>query len=280
MSNLDKILKDIQDAEANEDYRSGAEACSAAGKIFLERNIYQEAVHFFKKAVKFSIEGGDTVLQAQSLNQLGVCLVMSDQAEQAIKELASAKQMLKEEDHLTLLAAIEGNLGLAYSSLKDFQNAAKSHKSVMETARKVKDQPLELNALINLADSNLQDKKFQPALGFALVALDQAKELASKPSLVIIYDLLGMISARQGDLKTALEYHQKSFTTAQENGDLLRQGIALANQALALEGLTEIDQAYQLMTQAQEIFILLNSNYQEKTRKDLLRIQGSRSTDS
>ena len=60
-------------------------------------------------------------------------------------------------------------------------------------------------------------------------------------------------------------------------GDLLRQGIALANQALALEGLTELDQAYQLMVQAQEIFILLNSDYQVKIKKDLSRILQSRS---
>jgi len=89
-----------------------------------------------------------------------------------------------------------------------------------------------------------------------------------------------MISSRQGDLKTALEYHQQSLDSAQENGDLLRQGIALANQALAQEGLTEMDRAFKLMSQAQDIFILLNSDYQEKTSKDLERIQSSRSVDS
>ncbi len=94
---------------------------------------------------------------------------------------------------------------------------------------------------------------------------------------MIIYDLLGMISSRQGNLQTALGYHQKSLEYAQENGDILRQGIALANQALAQEGLTELDQAFRLMTQAQDIFTLLNSDYQEKTRKDLARIQNGRS---
>ena len=200
--------------------------------------------------------------------------------ELALEELSAAKRCLKNEDHPTLKAAIEGNLGLTYSELKDYQNAAKSHKFVLETAEKIKDPSLKLNALINLADSNLLDKKYQPALGFALVALDLAKSRASKPSLVIIYDLLGMISSRQGDLKTALDYHQQSFEAAKENGDILRQGIALANQALAQEGLTELDQALQLMSQAQDIFILLNSGYQEKTSKDLVRIQKGRSTDS
>ena len=278
MSNLEMIITKIQDAELSGDHFLAADACSSAGKIFLERNIYPEASLYFKKAAEYFSETGEAIRQAQALNQLGVCLVMSGQTELALAELSAAKRCFKEEDHPTLIAAIEGNLGLAYSELKDYQNAVKSHKFVLETAENIGDLSLKLNAFINLADSNLQDKKYQPALGFALVALDLAKARGSKPSLVIIYDLLGMISSRQGDLKTALEYHQQSFEAAQENGDILRQGIALANQALAQEGLTELDQAFQLMSQAQDIFILLNSDYQKKTSKDLLRIQQGRST--
>jgi len=280
MSNVEMILTKIQDAELSGDNFLAAEACISAGKIFLERNIYPEASLYFKKAAKYFSETGEAIQQSQALNQLGVCLLMSGQSEQALEELAAAKLCLKEEDLPILIAAIEGNLGLAYSELKDYENAVKSHRFVLETAEKIGDPSLKLNALINLADSNLQDKKYQPALGFALVGLDLATARGSKPSLVIIYDLLGMISSRQGDLKTALDYHQQSFEAAQENGDLLRQGIALANQALAQEGLTELDQAFQLMSQAQEIFVLLNSSYQEKTTKDLARIQKGRSTDS
>lgn len=280
MSNLEKILTELQNAEIACDHQLAAESSSAAGRIFLERNIYPEAANYFRKAATLFSEIGYMIQQASMLNQLGVCLVMSAQEEQALEELAAAKRCLENEDHPVLAAAIEGNLGLAYSGLKNYKNAARHHKSVFETAQKINDPQLKLNALINLADSNLQDKKVQPAQGFALVALDLAKTLDSKPSLMIIYDLLGMISSRQRNLKTALEYHQMSFQSAQDNGDLLRQGIALANQALALEGLTELDQAHQLMTQAQDIFIILNSDYQKKTSKDLERIQKSRSVDS
>jgi len=280
MSNLEKILTELQDAQISGDHLMAAEASSAAGKIFLERNIYPEAANYFRKAASLFSEIGKAIQQANMLNQLGVCLVMSAQEDQALEELTAAKRCLIDEDYPVLTAAIEGNLGLAYSGLKDFKNAARHHKSVFETAEKINDPHLKLNALINLADSNLQDKKYQPAQGFALVALDLAKAQGSEPSLMIIYDLLGMISSRQGDLKTALEYHQLSFESAQENGDLLRQGIALANQALAQEGLTELDNAFQLMSQAQDIFILLKSDYREKTSKDLERIQRSRSVDS
>jgi tetratricopeptide (TPR) repeat protein len=280
MPNLENILTKINDAEIEGNHLIAAEACSAAGKIFLERNIYSEAAHYFKKAAELFLKNGQTIRQTQALNQLGVCLIMSGQIEHALEELATVKGLLNEKDHPSLIAAIEGNRGLAYSILKDYKNAVKSHKYVLETAERIADPALKLNALINLADCNLQDKKYQPAQGFALVALDLALTLDSRSSLVIIYDLLGMISSRQADLKTALDYHQQSFDLAQENGDLLRQGIALANQALAWEGLTEHVQANQLMSQAQDIFVLLNSDYQEKTNKDLRRIRRGLSENS
>ena len=277
MPNLEQIITQIEEAALKGDQLLAAESCSKAGKIYLERNIYPEASLYFQKAADLFSQSGDLVQQAQVLNQLGVCLVMAGQANQALRELSTAKKCLIKGRHPALLAAIEGNIGLANSELGNYESAAKSHKSVLETARKIKDPILELNALINLADSNLQDKKYQPAQGFALVALDLAKTHDSQASLVIIYDLLGMISARQADLKTALDYHRLAYEKAQEIGDLLRQGIALANQALALEGLTELDQAYQLLVEAQDIFILLNSDYQLKIKKDLSRILQSRS---
>ena len=66
---------------------------------------------------------------------------MSGQANQALSELSRAKKHLAEGEHQTLLAAIEGNIGLAYSELEDYKNAAKSHKSVLETARRSKTPP-------------------------------------------------------------------------------------------------------------------------------------------
>ena len=84
-----------------------------------------------------------------------------------------------------------------------------------------------------------------------------------------------MISSRQGDLKTAIESHEKSNLIAQEVGDLHRQAIALANKGLALEGLTEMEAALESMRQAENIFRTLNSSYLEKTRRDLQRIQNA-----
>ena len=277
MPDIKKALLLIQDALEDGDLLKAGTACTRAGQIFLERNLYREAAHYYQEASEHFASANEIEMQAKALNHLGICYVMEQDPQSALEVLKGALVLLESSPDWSLTAAINGNLGLAYSALQDHQNAIKAHKSVMEAALDGGDDPLRLNALINLADSNLQNKNYRSALGFGLVALDLAKELNSQPSLVIIYDLLGMISSRQRDLKAAVEYHQQSSQAAQAVGDLLRQGIALANQGLALEGLTEMESALQTMSQAEELFTLLNSSYVEKTRRDLERVRNSMS---
>jgi len=273
MNNIESLLEEIQTAQEAGDRFLEGQSNTKIGKLLLERNIYHDAAQYYQRAAFLFGEVNRQNHQSRSLNHLGICLVLLDLPEQALQPLNQAIKLADDEGDLTLRAAAGGNLGLAYSALGDYAKAIKAHKAVLETAEGLQDQSMQLNALINLADSNLQNKNFQPALGFALVAFDIAKSLESLPSLVLIYDLLGMISSRQQDLKSAVDYHQQAYLTAKSLGDLQRQGIALANQGLALEGLTELNKAFQVIEQAQEIFTMLKSDYLEKTSKDLERIK-------
>ena len=275
MSKLETALTDIQKALDSGDLLAAGNACSSAGQVLLGRNLYREAAHYYREAGSHFETSGEVALQARSLNHLGICLVMEEDSPSALEILNKALALLEQSPNNSLRTAVQGNIGLAYSALDDYKNAIKSHKSVLEAAEESGDDPLRLNALINLADSNLQDKNYRSSQGFALVALDLAKELDSQPGLVITYDLLGMISSRQGNLKIAAEYHQQSFQAAQEIGDLLRQGIAMANMGLALEGLTDMEGALKAMNLAAELFTLINSDYLEKTRRDIERVHNA-----
>ena len=273
MNTIESLLEEIQAAQKAGDRFLEGQSNTKLGKLLLERNIYHDASQYYQRAAFLFGEVNRQNHQARSLNHLGICLVLQDLPERALDPLNQAIKLAGAEGDLSLKAAAVGNLGLAYSALNDYTKAIRAHKAVLETAEGLQDQSMQLNALINLADSNLQYKNFQSALGFALVAFDIAKSLESLPSLVLIYDLLGMISSRQQDLRSAVDYHQQAYLTAKSLGDLQRQGIALANQGLALEGLTELNEAVQVIEQAQEIFSLIKSDYLEKTSKDLERIK-------
>ncbi|MCK5641996.1 MAG: tetratricopeptide repeat protein [Gammaproteobacteria bacterium] len=273
MDTLETLLEEIHAAQEAGDRFSEGQSNAKIGKLLLARNIYHDAVNYYQRASNLFEEAEKYNHQARTLNHLGICQVMMAQPQRALESLNKSIELAVQEGDLSLRASAAGNLGLAYSALDDYTKAVEAHKSVLKIAQDLQDQSMELNALINLADASLQNKNFKPAQGFALVAQSLAESLESTPSLVLIYDLLGMISSRGGDLRSAIDYHQQAFETARSLGDLQRQGIALANQGLALEGLTELNKAYQTMQQAQELFSRIKSDYLDKTRIDLERIR-------
>ncbi|MEE8355752.1 MAG: tetratricopeptide repeat protein [Anaerolineales bacterium] len=275
MNNIESLLDEIQTAQTTGDTFLEAQSNAKIGKLLLERNIYQDAVHYYQRAADLFGEENRINHQSRSLNHLGICLVMLNQPKQAIKPLTTAQKLAEADGDHFLSASAGGNLGLAYSALDDYAKAIESHKSVLENSERLQDRSLQLTALINLADCYLQNKNYQSAQGFALVALDLSKSLDSLPSQILVYDLLGMITSHSQDLRSAVEYHQQAYQIAASLGDLHRQGIALANQGLALEGLTELQAAFQAIEQAREIFLLLNSDYLQKTNQDLERIKTS-----
>ena len=271
----DRINRLIQEAGAEPEPGRSAEIYLSAARICLENNLHHQACEIFQTASDLFSQAGRLERQVYALNELAVALIAAGRGLQALETINRALQILKNIPNTALISALTGNQGLAHASAGDYQKAAKCHKKVFESAEQAGNKKLKLNALINLAECNLLDGHLQPALGFALVGQDVAAELGSKTSAIMIYDLLGKITARQGNLKKALEYHQSSYQLALEQNDLQRQAVALANQALALEGLTKLDQAYQKMKQAQEIFSMINSEYRGKTSQDLTRIAGA-----
>jgi tetratricopeptide (TPR) repeat protein len=272
MGLISELIEKIGAAQEAQDKLLEGKLYTELGKLYLERNIYHDASRFYQQAaILFEGENQQNHL-ARSLNHLGICLIMLDHPEGALSHLNRAADIAAENNDLQLRAAIGGNLGLAYNTLGDYTKSIEAHKSVLKTAVDLQNHTLQLNALINLADANLQNKNYQSAQGFALVALDLAETLESLTSKALIYDLLGMITSRQGDLRSAVDYHQQAFLIAESLGDLQRQAIALANQGLALEGLTEHKKAHQVLKQAEEIFQILKSEYVKKIRVDLARI--------
>jgi tetratricopeptide (TPR) repeat protein len=276
MCELESLLQEIDRSQPQAGNTALALLYSRAGQLLLEKERFQEAGSFYQQAALLYGQSGDHILQVKAFNQLGVCQLMADQPQKALETLSEAKKRLLRQQDERLLASIEGNIGLAWYALNDYTKAFQSHKRSLELSEKLEDPDLKLRALIDLADCNLQSSYFQPALGFALVALDLARSLPPGPALVSIYDLLGMICSRQGDLQTAIDYHRQASRQANTLGDIRAQARALANQALALEALTELDEALLVMSQARDLFALIGSNFLQRTTQDLERIRAGR----
>ncbi len=272
-SNLRSLSQALQKAQKTGDEAKVAQAHAKLGKYFLSRNNYREAAQHYQGSSQIYTKLAMDRHLVRVLNHLGVCQMMQNQPEVAIQVLQRALNLQEEEGGKHLQSAILGNLGLAYSRVGDYTKAEIHHKSALDLGHKLQDPQLQIQAQINLADVYLQSGQTDQAHRFALQALEGAIEIGAKHSRISALDLLGMISTRQGDLRTAIDYHTQAAHATQEMGDLHRQAIALANKALSQEGLTELQNAQRSMQKAHDIFTTLQSNYRKKTQKDLQRIK-------
>ncbi len=211
-----------------------------------------------------------------ALLHLGAVQTLTGEAATAVSRLEDALKLAESLGDRGLQARIYGNLGVAYAAGQDYERAIEFHHETMDIAIEIGDKPLEVQAQTNLADSYYQSGKYTQALGFALVALDAARLLGMETAEVQVLEILGMIYARKLNLRKAAEYHQQAADLAARLGDVERQGMALANKALALEALTDLDEALTAIREAQTLLELVGSGYLPKIEKDMRRILSAR----
>lgn len=252
-----------------------ARARARLASIHLSRNQVREAHSQYQTAFELFSSCGLAREAVRAANHLAVCLLRSGRPRAALEILQPLADGLKAGEDPGLTAAVTGNLGLVYTRLEDYTKGVECHKKVLELGQAIGRPGLCLQAQINLADSYLQENRCRQALGFALVARDAARELGARKELAAVYDLLGMISARQGDHRQAVRYHRRAYELADDLGDLHQQARSLANQGLSREALTELETAQDLISRARDLFQSLNSLQVEKTTRDLRRIQRS-----
>ncbi len=243
------------------------------GKEYLSQHQYRKALPHYQQArdIFQSLQKHRHTERARL--HLAVCWMMTGRVQDALDILRAVDQASRELEDKALEGAAAGNLGLAYQNLKDYTNSIEQQKRALEIGRALQDQAMQLQAQIHLAECYLQEGRCRQAQGFGLVAQDLARQLGDLSSLGIIKDLLGRISACGGDLRGAVNYHQEAIEIASKLGDLPHQAAALANLALAKEGLTELKEAADALDQAISLFQLTDSRSLDRALKNRARIK-------
>jgi tetratricopeptide (TPR) repeat protein len=273
LTKIQHLFDILERARENDDPEQTARVHFTLGKTYLAEGLYHEAETHFHQSSQDYHQAGDRYHAALALNQSATAMLMNDHPQKALDTFQEALALTSEQDPDALHTAIQGNLGLVHAALGEFVQAVRYHKKVHETGLQNNDQTLQLQALIHLSDTYLQEKRLQQALGFGLVAHDLALERSDSSALAVICDTLGMIYARKRALPAAIEYHQKAVEYAQKAGNLQQQAQALANQALALEMSTRLQEALTALESALTIFKQLNSPQIEKTQNHMIRIK-------
>ncbi|CAH3149221.1 unnamed protein product [Porites lobata] len=147
------------------------------------------------------------------------------------------------------------NLGNAYQSLGQFQQAIEYHKQHLSIAIEVGDRAGKGVAYCNLGNAYQSLGQFQQAIEYHKQHLSIAIEVGDRAGQGCAYGNLGIAYKSLGQFQQAIEYHKQHLSIAIEVGDRAGQGRAYGNLGNAYDSLGQFQQAIEYHKQDLSIAI-------------------------
>ncbi|CAH3149233.1 unnamed protein product [Porites lobata] len=147
------------------------------------------------------------------------------------------------------------NLGNAYQSLGQFQQAIEYHKQHLSIAIEVGDRAGQGGAYGNLGNAYQSLGQFRQAMEYHKQCLSIAIEVGDRAGQGGAYGNLGNAYKSLGQFQQAIEYHKQYQSIAIEGGDRAGQGRAYGNLGNAYKSLGQFQQAIEYHKQHLSIAI-------------------------
>lgn len=148
------------------------------------------------------------------------------------------------------------NLGNAYYSLSQSNNALKNYKAILELSKKITEEDVWKGKVAALGNMGLilKDKgDFDNALKYLKEALKIHREIGDKQGESSVLSNIGLIYSAKGDFDNAIKYHQAALRIAQEIGYQQGESFALGNIGLIYLAKGYLDNALKYLKDALKI---------------------------
>ncbi len=139
--------------------------------------------------------------------------------------------------------AAYGNLGNAYQSLGYFRRAVECHRIRLNIAEELGQRDGEGRACGNLGNAYRSLGDFGQAVEYHVRCLSIVKELGQRDGEGRAYGNLGNAYQSLGDFNKAIEYHKQSLSITKELGNKGGEGAAYGNLGIAYQSLGDFRQA-------------------------------------
>jgi tetratricopeptide (TPR) repeat protein len=143
-----------------------------------------------------------------------------------------------------------GNLGLAYSSLGEYQRAIEYHEQYLAIAREIGDRRGEGTALGNLGLAYNDLGEYQRAIDYHEQALVISREIGDRRGEGSDLGNLGIAYKNLGEYQRAIEYYEQGLVVDREIGDIQGEAIDSWNLGLLYEQQGELARAEPLIAHA------------------------------
>ena len=212
-------------------------------------------IEYHEQQLSIAIEVGDRAGQGRAYGNLGNAYHSLGQFQQAIEYHKQDLSIAIEVGDRAGQGRAYGNLGIAYHSLCQFQQAIEYHKQRLNIAIEVGDRAGQGAAYGNLGNAYDSLGQFQQAIEYHKQDLSIAIEVGDRAGQGRAYGNLGIAYHGLGQFQQAIEYQKQRLSIAIEVGDRAGQGAAYGNLGIAYRFLGQFQQAIEYHKQDLSIAI-------------------------
>jgi tetratricopeptide (TPR) repeat protein len=191
--------------------------------------------------------------QINILNELGLAYSSLSEYNRAIEFFQQALEISRKIADRNGEAASLNNLGNAYDLLGQYQQAIHFHQQSLEIKKEIGDRHGEANSLMGIGITYYSLGQYQQAIQFYQQSLEIKKEIGDRNGEAKSFGNLGNAYDSLGQYQQAIQFYQQSLEIAREIGDRHGEASSLNNLGEAYRNLGQYQHAIQFYQQSLEI---------------------------
>jgi len=192
--------------------------------------------------------------QINILNELGGAYDSLSEYNQAIEFYHQALELSRKIAHRNGEASSLNNLGIAYDSLGQYQQAIHFYQQSLEIYREIGDRHGEASSLMNLGIAYKSLGQYQQVIHFQQQSLGIYREIGDRNGEASSLNNLGLAYKSLGQYQQSIQFQQQSLEIYREIGDRNGEASSLNNLGLAYYSLGQYQQSIQFHQQSLEIY--------------------------
>ena len=218
---LDCLEAALAIAQANEDVSEIAHTVNVMAISHWQRGQLEEAERLYHEAGQMARKAGDQVLVAMVEQNLGVVASMHGDYEKALRHYSASLEIYRDLQLEYDLARALNNVGMAYTWLARYQDAAGAFEEAHTIAERRGDTWTRIMVEVNRTGLLITLKDFASARRSCDRVLLEAKALDDMRLLAETHKHAGVIARETQRLQEAERFLQSAFDEAMSRGDLL-----------------------------------------------------------
>ena len=211
---LKKSLKSIK----TEDEKTKAQLLSRIGKIYYDMCDYQNALSFYREALKIYEMMKDKEQIATKYNAIGMILEAQGNYLTALENFRKAYEIYEAINDKEGLGDTYNNMGSCYDEMGNYTEALKHYQEALKIRKEIGDKLGVGGTLNNIGLIYFIWGEYQNALENFTKALQIMEELNKPTSICIIKDNIGRVLWSQEKYDDALQYYNEALKISEVMG--------------------------------------------------------------